>query len=200
MDALPPLPDSLEQEAQVRHDMHASFPLTEVCCLEMCIVSLGPACIRATFLCIYPQLPTYACIGKCVRVCHPCLQALLASPPPDSCASIRIDLTHLPAYTLDDTDTTEIDDALSVEFLETDLETDKTDSNGLQSSTTSAAAGDTEGVQGPGEPVVGVLGSHVRVWVHVSDPTRWLAPNSALVDAARLRTRTLYFPFGKVRS
>jgi exoribonuclease-2 len=45
-------------------------------------------------------------------------QALLAQPPPDSCEHVRIDLTHLACYTIDDAGTREVDDALSVEHLD----------------------------------------------------------------------------------
>lgn len=34
----------------------------------------------------------------------------------------------------------------------------------------------------------------IRLWVHVADPTRWLAPGSALDLEARARIRTLYYP------
>ncbi|GAB4234042.1 MAG: ribonuclease R [Elainellaceae cyanobacterium] len=44
-------------------------------------------------------------------------QSRLASPPPDPDAN-RLDLTHLKMYTIDDESTREIDDGLSVEFLE----------------------------------------------------------------------------------
>ncbi|OKH23767.1 RNB domain-containing ribonuclease [Hydrococcus rivularis NIES-593] len=44
-------------------------------------------------------------------------QSCLTSPPPDPDAN-RLDLTHLKVYTIDDESTEEIDDGLSVEFLE----------------------------------------------------------------------------------
>jgi exoribonuclease R len=35
-----------------------------------------------------------------------------------------------------------------------------------------------------------------RVWVHVSDPSRWVAPNGMLDLEARARSKTLYLPTG----
>ncbi len=46
------------------------------------------------------------------------------------------------------------------------------------------------------EPLPG--GTGTRIWVHVADPTRWLAPGSALDLAGRERGRTLYLPWGSV--
>lgn len=39
-----------------------------------------------------------------------------------------------------------------------------------------------------------------RVWIHVADPTRWLSPASSqvLMEEAKARLRTLYFPWGFV--
>lgn len=48
-------------------------------------------------------------------------QSCLKSPPPDPDAN-RLDLTHLKVYTIDDESTKEIDDGLSIEFLEDDLQ------------------------------------------------------------------------------
>ncbi|NEP80980.1 MAG: VacB/RNase II family 3'-5' exoribonuclease [Okeania sp. SIO3B3] len=50
---------------------------------------------------------------KVLEVAQSCLQ----SPPPDPDTN-RLDLTHLKVYTIDDESTKEIDDGLSVEFLE----------------------------------------------------------------------------------
>lgn len=44
-------------------------------------------------------------------------QSRISSPPPD-CDENRLDLTHLKLYTIDDESTREIDDGLSIEFLE----------------------------------------------------------------------------------
>ncbi len=93
-------------------------------------------------------------------------QAVLASPPHDTCSAIRVDLTRLRCYTIDDQGTVEVDDGLSVEAL-----------------------GEEEG---------GGEAGRCRVWVHVADPTRWLAPGSQLLEEARLRARSLYFPWGNV--
>ena len=41
---------------------------------------------------------------------------------------------------------------------------------------------------------VGGSSDAVRVWIHVSDPTRWIDPESVLDLEARRRTRTLYLP------
>ena len=45
-------------------------------------------------------------------------QQLLECPPPDPDEGLRLDLTHLKVYTIDDESTKEIDDGLSVETLE----------------------------------------------------------------------------------
>ncbi len=45
-------------------------------------------------------------------------QSRLATPPPDLDAALRVDLTHLKVYTIDDESTREIDDGLGVEILE----------------------------------------------------------------------------------
>ena len=45
---------------------------------------------------------------------------LEAHPPPDVDAAARLDLTHLPAFAIDDASTQEVDDSLSVEFLTAD--------------------------------------------------------------------------------
>ena len=37
----------------------------------------------------------------------------------------------------------------------------------------------------------------VKLWVHVADPTRWLALGSALEKEAARRSLTLYLPTGK---
>ncbi|MDY7007971.1 MAG: ribonuclease R family protein [Cyanobacteriota bacterium] len=52
---------------------------------------------------------------KVLEVAQSCLQ----SPPPDPDTN-RLDLTHLKVYTIDDESTKEIDDGLSIEFLEGD--------------------------------------------------------------------------------
>ncbi len=85
-------------------------------------------------------------------------QCRLDNPPPDADPN-RLDLTHLKVYTVDDESTCEIDDGLSVEFLE----------SGQQ-----------------------------RIWIHIADPTRWLAPGDDLDLEARRRCTTLYLPTGMV--
>lgn len=45
---------------------------------------------------------------------------IASHPPPDLDEGSRLDLTHLPAFAIDEASTKEIDDALSVEMLETD--------------------------------------------------------------------------------
>ena len=37
-----------------------------------------------------------------------------------------------------------------------------------------------------------------RLWVHIADPSRWVAPGDALELNARDATRTLYLPTGAV--
>ncbi|MGG6293594.1 ribonuclease catalytic domain-containing protein [Leptolyngbya sp. AN02str] len=85
-------------------------------------------------------------------------QSLITNPPPDS-SSDRLDLSHLKVYTIDDESTREIDDGLSVEFLE-------------------------DGTQ--------------RIWIHIADPTRWLAPGDTLDLEARRRCTTVYLPTGMI--
>ncbi|MGC9503195.1 ribonuclease catalytic domain-containing protein [Baaleninema sp.] len=58
------------------------------------------------------QIPTHFS-NKVLDVAQRCL----TSPPPDSDPN-RLDLTHLKIYTIDDTSTKEIDDGLSLEYLE----------------------------------------------------------------------------------
>lgn len=84
---------------------------------------------------------------------------LMEASPPDPDASIRRDLTHMQVWAIDSADTTEVDDAVSVE-----LSAD---------------------------------GCHC-FWVHIADPTRWLAMGTALDQEAARRTSTLYLPTGKV--
>ncbi|WP_017325969.1 ribonuclease catalytic domain-containing protein [Synechococcus sp. PCC 7336] len=80
-------------------------------------------------------------------------RALLETPPPDE--DERRDLTHLHTYTIDDASTREIDDALSLEFLD---------------------------------------GDRQRLWIHIADPTRWIAPGSILDLEARRRATSIYLP------
>ena len=44
-------------------------------------------------------------------------QSIVAKPPPDPDADMRVDLTHHTIVTIDDASTTEVDDGLSVEML-----------------------------------------------------------------------------------
>ena len=60
------------------------------------------------------QIPTYFST-KVLEVAKSCLQSL----PPDPDTN-RLDLTHLKVYTIDDESTKEIDDGLSIEYLEDD--------------------------------------------------------------------------------
>jgi exoribonuclease-2 len=93
---------------------------------------------------------------------------LTASPPPDIDADARLDLTHLPAFAIDEASTKEIDDALSVEVLE---------------------LADAEG---------GPMHKRWRLWVHIADPTRYVALGTPLDKEARRRTSSLYLPTGTV--
>ncbi len=51
--------------------------------------------------------------SRVLEMAHRCL----TDPPPDACSN-RLDLSHLKVYTIDDESTQEIDDGLSLEFLE----------------------------------------------------------------------------------
>jgi exoribonuclease-2 len=91
---------------------------------------------------------------------------LAAFPPPDVDADERLDLTHLPAFAIDEVSTKEIDDALSVEILP-----------------------DAEG---------GPVHKRWRLWVHIADPTRYVALGTPLDREARRRTSSMYLPTGTV--
>jgi exoribonuclease-2 len=93
---------------------------------------------------------------------------LAASPPPDIDADKRLDLTHLLAFAIDEASTREIDDALSVEILE------------------------LPGVEG------GPVHKRWRLWVHIADPTRYVALDTPLDREARRRSSSLYLPTGTV--
>lgn len=41
-------------------------------------------------------------------------------------------------------------------------------------------------------------GLWMQVWVHIADPSRWVAPGSPLAAEARGRTKTLYLPTGMI--
>ena len=71
----------------------------------------------------------------------------------------RLDLTHLKVCTIDDESTTEIDDGLSIEYLD-------------------------DGT--------------AKIWVHIADPTRLVAPEDELDLEARRRSTSLYLPTGMV--
>lgn len=71
----------------------------------------------------------------------------------------RLDLTHLKVCTIDDESTEEIDDGLSVEYLD-----DRTS----------------------------------RLWIHIADPTRLVAPEDELDLEARRRSTSLYLPTGMI--
>jgi exoribonuclease-2 len=81
------------------------------------------------------------------------------SPPPDPDTN-RLDLTHLKVYTIDDETTEEIDDGLSIEYLDE--------------------------------------GRSPRLWIHIADPTRLVAPGDELDLEARRRSTSLYLPTGMI--
>ena len=82
---------------------------------------------------------------------------LISTPPPETDAERRQDLTHMEIVTIDDASTRDVDDGLSVEFLPS--------------------------------------GQH-RLWVHIADPSRWVAPGDPLDTEARRRAKTLYLLTG----
>ena len=98
--------------------------------------------------------------------------ALEAQPPADQDASRRLDLSHLPAFAIDDASTVEVDDAMSVEVL---------DEGGAE-----AGDGRSSG------------GRAVRLWVHIADPTRFIAQGSDLDVEARRRGSSIYLPTGTI--
>ena len=71
----------------------------------------------------------------------------------------RLNLTHLKVCTIDDESTTEIDDGLSIEYLD-------------------------DGI--------------AKIWIHIADPTRLVAPGDELDLEARRRSTSLYLPTGMV--
>ncbi len=91
----------------------------------------------------------------------------LDSPPPDPDAN-RLDLTHLKVYTIDDESTQEIDDGLSLEYL------DDSDIEALGGS------------------------KRQRLWIHIADPTRLVGRGDELDLEARRRSTTLYLPTGMI--
>ena len=106
---------------------------------------------------------------------------LASAPPPDPDAGARTDLTATHAImTIDDASTTEIDDGLSV-------------------------VRDGDGGGGGGDDF-----TRATLWVHISDPARWLVPPptvagavstspcAGLTDEASRRTRTVYLPTGSI--
>lgn len=93
---------------------------------------------------------------------------LATDPPPDVDEESRLDLTHLPAFAIDEASTREIDDALSVETLN-----------------------DSEEASGPSH-------KRQRLWVHIADPSRHVALGSPLDKEARRRASSLYLPTGTV--
>lgn len=92
---------------------------------------------------------------------------LAESPPPDPDEGSRFDLTHLPAFAIDEATTREIDDALSIEIL-------------------------------PDDATGGPMHKRQRIWVHIADPTRYVALGTPLEKEARRRMSSLYLPTGTV--
>ena len=93
---------------------------------------------------------------------------LEVNPPVDLDAESRRDLTHLPAFAIDEASTREIDDALSVEILV-----------------------DAEKEGGP-------MHTRQILWVHIADPSRYVELGSPLDKEARRRLSSLYLPTGTV--
>jgi len=91
--------------------------------------------------------------------------AVAADPPADLDEGSRLDLTHLPAFAIDEASTREIDDALSVEMLEAD-----------------------------GDDGDGPIHKRQRLWVHIADPTRYIELGSPLGQEARRRATSIYLP------
>mmetsp|Transcript_16022 Transcript_16022/g.26076 ORF Transcript_16022/g.26076 Transcript_16022/m.26076 type:complete len:821 (+) Transcript_16022:217-2679(+) len=90
---------------------------------------------------------------------------IASNPPPDLDEHSRLDLTHLPAFAIDDASTKEIDDALSVEILP-------------------AMDGVTEGP----------IHSRQRIWIHIADPSRYIELGSPLDQEAKRRASSIYLP------
>ncbi|WP_449416202.1 ribonuclease catalytic domain-containing protein [Phormidium nigroviride] len=76
------------------------------------LVDLGLWSLHENLFLRRSQIPTHFSAKVLELAC-----SRLENPPPDS-ESDRLDLTHLKVYTIDDESTTEIDDGLSLEFLE----------------------------------------------------------------------------------
>ncbi|HEY9749491.1 MAG TPA: ribonuclease R family protein [Allocoleopsis sp.] len=77
------------------------------------LVDLGLWSVHENLFLRRNQTPTQFST-KVLEVAKRCLE----SPPPDLDAEGRLDLTHLKVYTIDDESTREIDDGVSLEFLE----------------------------------------------------------------------------------
>lgn len=76
------------------------------------LVDLGRWSVHENLFLLRSQIPTHFS-AKVLEVAQNCLTC----PPPDP-DSNRLDLTHLKVYTIDDESTQEIDDGLSLEYLE----------------------------------------------------------------------------------
>ena len=99
--------------------------------------------------------------------------AALETPPEDVDVSRRRDLRHLRAFAIDSTSTVEVDDAISIEYLDAD-------SNACADGVASVGSG------------------RVRLWVHVADATRYVDLSGALGTEARKRGSSIYLPTGTI--
>lgn len=120
---------------------------------------------------------------------------LLASPPADVDAERRGDLSLLSCVAIDDPGTTEIDDALGVEF----VPGGRSAAKGMEAALLHAMTLLGEPFSPSAAGAAADADGFARLWVHVADPSRWVpAPGGALAAEARRRASTLYLPTGSV--
>ena len=96
----------------------------------------------------------------------------------------RMDLTHLPAYAIDEASTVENDDALSLEILQPLPLSSPNDDN----------------IESPAVKISQPPPMHKRqrIWIHIADPTRYVPVNSLLSNEAKRRATSIYLPTGTI--
>ena len=103
---------------------------------------------------------------------------LLANAPfiEDPDERLRRDLTHLKCYAIDQEGTTEVDDAISIEYIE---EEEEEEYDGHEDEVGASKADRTTTGQKKRR--------RERLWVHIADVSRWIRPGSALSLEAERR-------------
>jgi exoribonuclease R len=86
------------------------------------------------------------------------------------------DLRHLRSYAIDREGASEVDDALSVEYL---------DEKGVSIVDRSSSSSSSSSVE---------VVSKVKLWIHIADVSRWIKPGSQLSLEAERRMSSIYMP------